>query len=359
MNFQFISRFGYFLAVVTLGLFSLGGSNTFAFEALPKKPPVPKNNPITPAKIEIGKQLYFDTRISKDGTVSCNSCHSVMGSGEDNRANSVGVHGNHGTRTAPTVWNSAFMSVLFWDGRAASLEEQAKGPMINPVEMGMDNHQEVEKRIRSIPGYVKEFDAAFKERPSVTIDTITKAIATYERTLLTPNSPFDKFIKGNHSAISAAAKRGMKLVEEKGCLACHNGPNFAGSDAVGEGRYLKFPMVPDTEYEKKYHLTDDPGRFNVTKDETDRNTWRTPTWRNVAITAPYFHNGQVKTLDEAVRVMVKVQLNKDATDDEVKDIVAFLESLTGEIPTQTMPHLPQTPTHTVLVDDAPPVASAK
>ncbi len=334
-------------------------STSFGFEPLPKRPPVPKDNPITHQKIELGKQLYFDNRISKDGTVSCNSCHSVMGSGEDNRPNSVGVKGQHGGRSAPTVWNSAYMPVLFWDGRAASLEEQAKGPMVNPVEMGMENHQAVVDRIQKIPGYVKAFDAAFKERPAISIDNIAKAIATYERTLITPNSAFDKYMRGNKSALSAEAKRGMKLVEEKGCIVCHSGPNFAGTNGPGEGRYLKFPFVSGTEYEKKYHLSDDFGRFNASKDETDKNTWRVPTLRNVALTAPYFHNGSVKTLDEAVRVMVKVQLDKDASDAEVKDIVAFLESLTGEIPKQTMPLLPPTPGTTLVGDDVVANAAAK
>lgn len=307
---------------------------------LPAKPPVPKENPITKAKVELGKQLYFDPRLSKDGTISCNSCHSVSSSGEDNRKNSVGVGGAHGGRTAPTVWNSAYMPVMFWDGRAPSLEEQAKGPMTNPVEMAMESHDAVIARLKNIPEYVKSFQTVFPGENSLSIDNVVKAIATFERTLITPNSPFDKFMKGNKSALSAQAKRGYQLVQDKGCVSCHNGPNFAGPSVAP--LYMKFPVFPGSQYDGKYKLTDDKGRFEVTKQEADKNVFRVPSWRNIALTAPYFHNGSVNRLDEAVRVMLKTQLNKEATDQEVEDIVAFLESLTGEIPKITLPRLPET-----------------
>jgi cytochrome c peroxidase len=311
-------------------------------EALPKKPPVPKDNPITPAKIELGKKLYFDKRLSKDGSVSCNSCHDVAGSGESNTPASAGVGGKLGGRSSPTVWNSAFMSVLFWDGRAASLEEQAKGPMINPVEMAMDNHKLVEDRLKQIPGYVAEFKKAFGGSDPVTIDNAVKAIATYERTLLTPDSPVDRFIRGDKKALSASAKHGMELVQSIGCVACHSGPNFGGNGTPGQGVYFKFPLFPGTEYEKKYHFSDDFGRYNVTKNEGDKNLWRVATWRNVALTAPYFHNGSVATLEEAVKVMGKTQLNRDISDADAKDIVAFLEGLTGKFPKTVLPELPPT-----------------
>jgi len=331
----------FFISAIILGI---SGTTALGLDPLPKKPPVPKDNPMTPAKIELGKQLYFDPRISLDGTVSCNSCHNVMGSGEDNRSNSVGVAGKKGGRTSPTVWNSAFMSVMFWDGREPSLEAQAKGPMTNPVEMAMPDHNLVVSRIASIPGYVTQFKKVFPGNDSVTIDNIAKAIATYERTLITPNSPFDKFERGNKKALSASAKRGMDLVQDKGCISCHSGPNFAGPELpMGTGFFQKFPMFAGSEYDQKYDLVSDPGRYNVTKLDKDRNFWRVPTWRNIALTAPYFHNGSVPTLDEAVKVMAKTQLNKDLTDTEVSDIVAFLESLTGEFPRQMMPILPPTP----------------
>lgn len=316
----------------------------FAFESLPVKPPIPSDNPMTASKVKLGQELYFDKRLSVDGTVSCNSCHNVMSSGTDNRPVSVGVGGQKGGRNAPTVWNAAFLSVQFWDGRASSLEEQAKGPILNPVEMGMPSADAAVKRIESIPAYIVEFKEVFGSKDSLTYDNIAKAIAAYERTLLTPNSPFDRYMKGNKKAMSEQAKRGMKLVEQVGCTGCHTGPDFAGPKLPqGTGFYQKFPTYETNEYVNKYGLMADMGRYAVTKDENDKHMWRVQTWRNVALTAPYFHNGSVANLDEAVRVMAKTQLDKTLSDAEVTDIVAFLNSLTGDFPTQKMPRLPQTP----------------
>ena len=317
-------------------------SHASAMEALPKAVPIPADNPQTPIKIELGKSLYFDPRLSKDGTVSCNSCHNVMAGGEDGRPVGVGIMGQRGGRGSPTVWNSAFHTVQFWDGRAASLEEQAKGPLTNPVEMGMESHDAVMERVKRLPGYVALFKRAFpKDKEPVTIDNLAKAIASFERTLVTPDSPFDLYKRGNKKALSAAALRGMKLVDEVGCTACHTGANFAGEGfKMGEGNYQPFPQIPGSKYDKQYDLLSDKGRFDVTKNKEDINKWRVPTWRNVAVTAPYFHNGKVKTLDEAVRVMAKTQLDADLTDDQVKDIVEFLNALTGKFPKITAPQLP-------------------
>jgi len=313
-----------------------------AFEALPKKPPIPSANPVTPAKVELGKQLYFDPRLARDGTVSCNSCHNVMAGGDDNRPNSVGIKGQHGGRSAPTVWNSAFMSVQFWDGRAKSLEEQAKGPLTNPIEMGMENHAAVISRIKNIPGYVEGFKKAFPGSKDIDIDQVAMAIATYERTLITPDSPFDLYLKGNKKALSAAAVRGMNLVQSVGCTSCHSGPNFAGPAALPEGTgfYQKFPTYPGSAYDKQYDLLSDEGRGGVTKNAAEKHFFRVPTWRNVALTAPYMHNGKVPNLPEAVRVMAKTQLNKELKEEEVSDIVAFLTSLSGKFPEQKLPRLP-------------------
>ncbi len=336
-------------ALICLGTFS---TITFAWEALPKTAPAPADNKFSQKKAELGKKLYFDPRISKSGTVSCQSCHNVMAGGDDNRPHSVGVAGKLGGRSSPTVWNAAFQSVQFWDGRAASLEDQAKGPMTNPVEMAMESHSLVVERLKKIPGYVSEFAAVFPESKEITIDNVAKAIATYERTLITPNSPYDKFVRGDKSALSETAKRGMQTVQAVGCLACHSGPNFSGpSFPVAQGFFMKFPTIPGSDYEKKYELTKDLGRFEVTKNEADKNMWRVPTWRNIALTAPYFHNGSVKTLDEAVRVMAKTQLGKDLKEQEVTDIVAFLESLTGSFPKQEMPRLPETKGFTLTNED--------
>lgn len=319
-------------------------STAFAnFEALPIKAPSPTDNLQSSAKIELGKKLFFDTRLSRNGTISCNSCHNVMGNGADLTATGIGIEGKRGGRNSPTVWNAAFQSVQFWDGRAASLEEQAKGPMTNPVEMGMENHDSIVKRLKEIDGYVKEFARVFPGQDPITIDNAVKAIAAYERTLITPNSPYDRYVKGNKTALTTQQVRGMKAVQETGCLSCHMGPNFSGpSLPEGTGFFQKFPTFTGSEYDSKYGLMKDMGRFEVTKKDTDKHFYRVPTWRNVAITAPYFHNGSVKTLDEAVRVMAKTQLNKTLTDEQVSDIVSFLNALTGEFPKQTMPVLPQT-----------------
>lgn len=322
-------------------------SNASAMEALPKVVPVPADNPQTPIKIELGKTLYFDPRLSKDGTISCNSCHNVMAGGEDGRPVGVGIMGQRGGRGSPTVWNSAFHTVQFWDGRAVSLEEQAKGPLTNPIEMGMLSHDAVMERVKRLPGYVAMFKRAFpKDKEPVTIDNLARAIASFERTLITPDSPFDLYKRGNKRALSAAALRGMKLVDEVGCTACHTGANFAGEGLkMGEGNYQPFPQIPGSKYDRQYDLLSDKGRYEVTKNKEDINKWRVPTWRNVAVTAPYFHNGKVKTLDEAVRVMAKTQLDADLTEDQVKDIVEFLNGLTGKFPKIVAPQLP------ILVND--------
>ena len=191
-----------------LVLASLMSMNVWATKALPNKVPVPADNPMTQPKIELGKMLYFDPRLSMDGTVSCNSCHNVMFHGGDGRPVGVGIHGQRGGRGSPTVWNSAFMTVQFWDGRAATLEDQAKGPLTNSIEMGMTSHDLVIERIRQIPGYISAFKKAFpKDKDPVSTDNLAKAIATYERTLITPNAPFDKFIKGNKGHERSASSR--------------------------------------------------------------------------------------------------------------------------------------------------------
>ncbi|WPU66585.1 cytochrome-c peroxidase [Peredibacter starrii] len=322
------------------------------FMALPDKAPVPKNNPMTKEKIELGKILFFDPRISESGTISCNSCHNVMAGGDDARATSIGHGGQKGKRSAPTVWNSAFLTVQFWDGRSPDLEDQARGPITNPIEMGMKSHDVALERIRQIPGYKKYFEAAFpKDKSPMNIQNAVNAIAAYERTLITPGSKFDQYMKGNKKAMNAQEIRGMKTVETVGCTACHFGPNFSGPlPPEKEGNYQKFPQNPNPEIVKKYNLSEDLGRYEVTKKEEDKNVYRVPTWRNVALTAPYFHNGSVKTLEEAVRVMGKLQLDVDLTSNQVEDIVAFLNTLTGPFPAQTMPRLPELRGRTLVED---------
>ena len=334
------------MRIVTTVTLALAVTAAQALEPLPVEPPVPAHNPISAAKVELGKQLFFDPRLSLDGTVSCFSCHNVItGGGDDDRATSVGVAGKLGNRSAPSVWNSAFFSVLFWDGRAVSLEEQAKGPLINPVEMAMPNHAAVIDRLKKIPGYTSQFNAVFGGKGSLTIDNVARAIAAYERTLLTPDSPVDRFLKGEKNALSAQAQNGMKLFDKLGCISCHSGPNYAGH-ILKEGflfypwNLQKFPTFRGSIYETKYELTKDLGRFEVTKNARDKHMFRIPSLRNIALTGPYMHNGKVPNLEEAVRVMAKTQLGKELKDENVKDIVTFLEGLTGRFPKQEMPRLP-------------------
>jgi len=315
----------------------LASAPTLALEAMPDMVPTPMDNPISSAKVELGKQLFFDPRLSIDGTVSCNTCHNVMASGTDSRPTSAGINGLRGGRNAPTVWNAALLSTQFWDGRAATLEDQAKGPPLNPIEMGMPSEQAVVDRLEGIPGYKSQFEAIFG---SVTYDNMAKAIASYERTLITTNSPFDRYMKGDKTAMSKQAIKGMERFNNIGCSGCHSGVNFAGPALeTGTGFFQKFPMF-DSPLVDKYDFKKDKGRYEVTKDDADINTWRVPSLRNIATTAPYFHNGSVNQLDEAVRVMAASQLGKKLSNAEVVEIVAFLESLTGEFPAQTMPRLP-------------------
>ena len=314
------------------------------WQALPDKAPQAADNPTTPAKVELGKMLYFDPRLSSTGTVSCFSCHSVMEGGDDHRPTSIGVHGLKGGRNAPTVWNAAFHSVQFWDGRAATLEDQAKGPIANPVEMGMADAGLAVERIRKITGYAPYYESAFGKGDVITLDNTARAIAAYERTLITPGSAYDRFVKGDKSALSEQQQRGMQAFDKAGCTGCHSGAAFDGPALpVGTGFYMKFPLYSSSPYVAKYRLADDLGRYNVTKKDADRNLWRVPTLRNLVFTAPYMHNGSVKSLDEAVQVMASTQLNRQLSEQEVRDIVAFLESLTGPFPDQTMPRLPPTP----------------
>jgi cytochrome c peroxidase len=263
--------------------------------------------------------------------------------GEDNRPVSMGVHGKTGGRSAPTVWNSAFNSSQFWDGRAATLEDQAKGPVANPVEMGMSDVEKAMDRVRDIPGYRPYFEAAFGKDNPLTVDNAAMAVAAYERTLITPGSAYDRYVKGDKTALTEQQVRGMNTFASVGCVACHSGAAFSGPAMnPGSGFFAKFPTFTDNDYVKQYDFTKDEGRMAVTTSVADKHMWKVPTLRNIALTAPYFHNGSVKTLDEAVRVMAKVQLNQDLTDAQAADLVAFLNALTGEFPQQPMPQLPPT-----------------
>ncbi|TWT61689.1 cytochrome c peroxidase [Rubinisphaera italica] len=321
---------------------------------LPSRAKAPTDNPTTPAKVELGKKLFFDPRLSLTGTVSCNSCHNIMEGGDDGRPSSMGVHGRLGRRNAPTVWNSVFQASQFWDGRSPSLEDQAKGPVIASPEMGMPNHDKAIERIAAIPGYQAEFSRVFGDDKPVTIDNAVKAIAAFERTLVTPNSPYDRYVKGDKYALSDQQIRGMKLFDSIGCTECHSGPAFNGWE-VGdtEPSFEEFPRFATSEFLKQFRLDSDHGRYEATKREADKHYFKVPTLRNITITAPYFHNGAVESLSDAVRVMAETELDSELSEKDVADIVEFLTSLDGEFPEITLPRLPSRSGESVLEDQQP------
>lgn len=302
-------------------------------------PDVPSDNPITDAKVALGKLLYFDKRISGDGTVSCATCHDPTKGWTDRSPVSTGIKGQRGTRSAPTVLNSAYMDVQFWDGRAPSLEEQAKGPIQNPIEMG-STHEATVKRIASVKGYAPLFKAAFGD-DKVDIDRVAKAIASFERTILTGNAPYDRWQAGDKKALSAAAVRGMALFNDPkkaDCAVCHSGFNFSDSAFHNLGVGMK-AAKPDL------------GRFDVTKKDKDRGAFKTPTLRNLADTAPYMHDGSVATLKDVVELYnrggdknpwLDGQIRPlHLTPGEVDDVVAFLDALNGDKVLIAPPKLPE------------------
>ena len=298
---------------------------------------VPADNPQTAEKIELGKMLYFDKRLSKDHDISCATCHDPATAWTEHTPNSKGIHGQHGDRNAPTVINAAYMPVQFWDGRAASLEEQALGPIQNPIEMG-NTMQACLDALSKIPEYQKRFKAVFGS-DKITEKEVAQAIAAFERTVLSGNSAYDKFNAGQKDALTDAQKRGMEIFMDRGqCSVCHTPPTFSGGSfqnaGVGAGK--------------------DPGRMKVTKRDSDAGRFRVPTLREVANTHPYFHDGSVVGLEEAVKVMaaggvdnphlssvLKSVRDAKLTDQDVKDLVAFLGALSGEFPRMDPPVLPQ------------------
>lgn len=279
------------------------------------------------AKVELGKQLFFDPRLSMSGIISCNTCHNVMLGGVDNLKTSIGHKWQPGPVNAPTVFNSKLNLAQFWDGRAANLKEQAAGPIQAPVEMAMPHTLAVEV-IQSIPGYVSQIQAIYGT-DKVSLDHITDAIAAYEETLVTPNSPFDRWLRGDDKAMTAEQIAGLKIFYESGCVACHNGPNLGGNS------YQKMGVV-----EPYRSSSPAEGRAAVTKKDEDRWFFKVPTLRNVELTYPYFHDGEASTLEEAVVLMGRLQLGRTFSDDEVKKVVAFLKALTGERPQDVLPLLP-------------------
>lgn len=306
------------------------------FGALPK---VMKSddNPVTDAKVELGRLLYHDKRLSKNQDISCASCHDLENFGIDVRApegkrqTSAGHKGQMGERNSPTSYNAAIHVAQFWDGRAPTVEEQAKGPILNPVEMAMPDEGAAVAVLKSIPGYAEKFAAAFPDaKDAITYDNMARAIGAFERTLVTP-SKFDAFLGGEMGALSQDELRGLELFIDVGCITCHTGP------ALGGSMFQKLGVI-------KPYETKDEGRFAVTKNEADKFVFKVPGLRNVAKTAPYFHDGSIATLKEAVEQMTKHQLAKgQLSEPEMKSMLAFLDSLTGEPPAGALgaPALPE------------------
>jgi cytochrome c peroxidase len=292
--------------------------------------PIHPIKPVTvsqPALVELGKKLFFDPRLSRSGFISCNSCHNLSMGGSDNLKTSIGHNWQKGPINSPTVLNSSMNVAQFWDGRAKDLQEQAGGPIANPGEMAF-THELAVGMLASIPQYVAEFDKAFGPGP-VDIGKVTKAIAAFEETLVTPNARFDKWLDGDARAITANELAGYQLFKSSGCTMCHNGA------AAGGAAFRKMGVVEP-------YKTDNPaqGRVAVTGKDADRFNFKVPTLRNVELTYPYFHDGAADTLAEAVEVMGRIQLGKTYTPEENAKIVAFLKALTGDQPRFELPLLP-------------------
>lgn len=300
------------------------------FSPIPVKPTV-LDTPLAQEKVELGKILYFEPRLSRSALISCNTCHNVGLGGADFQETSTGHGWQKGPRNAPTVLNSMYNLAQFWDGRAKDLAEQAKGPVQASVEMN-NTPENVIRVLNSMPEYKTLFQKAFpKEKDPVTFDNMAKAIEAFEATLLTPNSPFDQFLRGDDNAMTAIAKDGLKVFMDKGCADCHGGINMGGED------YFAFGVM---EAPEKKIMAGDKGRYEVTKTKDDEYVFKSPSLRNIELTTPYFHSGKVWSLREAVTVMSTSQLDTSLSDNEVDQVVEFLRTTTGDQPQVVHPILP-------------------
>jgi cytochrome c peroxidase len=287
-------------------------------------PPIPAKLELDARKVALGRRLFHDAALSRDGTIACASCHDIRAGGDDGRRVSIGVGGAEGRVNAPTVLNSAFNFRQFWDGRARTLEDQVDGPIQHPAEMGME-WGAVLAYLAGEPEYVRRFAELYDGPP--TQERVKDAIATFERSLVTPGCAFDRYLLGDAQALSDEARAGYELFLSLGCVSCHQGVNTGGNMFQPLGKMEDFFAARGTGVEHA-----DLGRFNVTGDERDRFTFKVPSLRNVELTAPYFHDGSVATLEEAVQLMARYQLGEDLGAEEVSRIVAFLRSLTGNLP---------------------------
>ncbi|WP_404474615.1 c-type cytochrome [Vreelandella venusta] len=294
------------------------------FEALPYLPPIPESNSLSEEKVELGNMLFFEPRISSSGVISCATCHNPALGWADRIPRAVGHDGQVGERNTPTVLNSGFFEAQFWDGREPDLEGQALGPIEADVEMAMDLEMALE-RLTDFDFYQEKFAEAYPDdEDPISADNLAKALASFQRTLNTPNSPFDRYLRGDLSAISDQAKDGMAAFVNNGCIACHSGP------ALTDSRFHAIQVPGST----------DLGRYVVTGEESDKYRFKTPTLRNVAVTYPYMNNGATETLEQAVATMGEEMLGREFDDATINDITAFLHTLTGEMPDFEIPALP-------------------
>ncbi|MDR0458736.1 MAG: cytochrome-c peroxidase [Burkholderiaceae bacterium] len=338
MSFKAIHAF----AVLPLALTFVLGTQARAAAQEPIQPlEAPKIT--NPAKVELGKQLFFDPRLSRSGFISCNSCHNLSMGGSDGLKVSIGDRWQKGAIRAPTVLNSSLNLAQFWNGRAKDLESQATGPLLNPIEMNTTS-EAAELMVNSLPGYREEFKKVYGT-DKASLQQIGDAIAAFETTLITPNSRFDKWLKGDKTAITDYELAGYELFKSVGCVACHNGPG------VGGNSFQKFGLV-------NAYKSPNPsqGRADVTHDDSDRMMFKVPLLRNVALIPPYFHDGSANTLTQAVETMGWLQLGKKFTADQNAQIVAFLKTLTGDQPTFPLPQLPPSNDETPRPDPFAPVA---
>ncbi len=320
--------------VATAGTASAGGDQDLINRANqifgPLPPAMPSDqNPITPAKVKLGKVLFYEQRISIDRTVSCVKCHPINLYAADGLKKAKGNNCKENPRNAPTIFNAATQISEHWIGNRSSVEDQAKQAVTGPPAFGMPSYESVEAILRGMKGYVELFREAFPgEKEPVTIDNFARAVGAFERTLVTP-APFDDFMKGNAGALTDRQKKGLQMFLDTGCMTCHFSPY------VGGQMYQKFGVFePYPKYTKSEKV--DEGRFAVTKNESDKFLFKVPVLRNVAMTPPYFHDGSVEKLEQAVWIMAKIQLGKDLSKRQVEDISEFLESLTGRIPADAM-----------------------
>lgn len=331
-----------FLLILTLAVFAimLGAcQNTEAtVEAVPTISPdslavfgtlpeeaTPEDFEMTDELIDLGRMLYYEQRLSVSGNMSCNTCHGLNNYGMDGLRFSFGHTGNPVGRNSPTVYNAALHVSQFWDGRAANVEEQAKGPILASGEMGMPNAEQVVAKLNDIPGYLPYFEAAFPgDADPITYDHVGQAIGAFERRLMTPGR-FDAFLAGDQTALTEQEQAGLALFMNTGCTACHYGPTLGGNSYATLGA-------------QEPYTTNDLGRYAVTGEEADMHVFKVPSLRNIAVTGPYLHDGSIPTMESMVQLMVRHQLGKQLTSDEVDTIVIFLRSLTGELPSDFTAH---------------------